>query len=91
MSIEIIHTGITILASSKMLLLLLLSPEKMILSSNTKEEVDGWVDMIEDIKLKKEARALITWIINDEFKSETLNKASKRSPPRKGWEQYYKM
>jgi len=76
MTIDIIQTGITLLASSKMLLLLLLAPEKMILNSNTKEEVDGWVDMIEDIKFKKDARALITWIINDEFKSETLNKAS---------------
>jgi hypothetical protein len=64
-----------VLASTKMLLLLLLLPEKLLMSAKEKEDIDLYLDSIEDIKYKSDARALISWINADKFKDETLTKA----------------
>lgn len=73
---DLIHTGIITIAASKALLLLLLDPKKLIKNAKSQKEIDGYLEMIDDVRHKEEAKAIINWIINDNFKNETLKKSN---------------
>ena len=71
---HLLYTGTITIAASKALLLLLLDPKKLIKNAETQSEIDDYLGMINDIKHKEDAKAVIAWVVNDNFKSETLKK-----------------